>query len=183
MVLLVLAGVLGLLLRQSIKESEQLKKDMTIKSYQIEDLTEYLYEREQGLLEEIQAMSNSKEEMTDAVSNLATLCKEAEEQIEALEDSLNANNLILNDYDIFTLKEYDIDDTDDILDDLFLQTDLIESEPVLGGTMRFVSAYMISKDWVIGSFEDGHLAGVGIYQFEVLDNTDITWRIIVEEMY
>lgn len=55
--------------------------------------------------------------------------------------------------------------------------EVIGKEPVLGGTMYFNRTLMLTPTWVFGQFEDGHVLGWGLYEYEY-DKGVFTWREI-----
>lgn len=45
--------------------------------------------------------------------------------------------------------------------------ELIPVSAVLGGTMRFVKIQILSSEWLIASFEDGHIQGRALYKYKL----------------
>lgn len=45
--------------------------------------------------------------------------------------------------------------------------ELIPVRAVLGGTMRFVKIQLLSSEWLIASFEDGHIQGRALYKYKL----------------
>jgi hypothetical protein len=64
-------------------------------------------------------------------------------------------------------------------DDLSAQPELIPHEPVLGGRMHFVpgEVHVLNDRWVLAVFEDGHIRGQMVLQYEVAYG-NITWQVI-----
>ena len=58
-----------------------------------------------------------------------------------------------------------------IEDCLHAQPTYIPMEPVLGGTMFFSAVKVVSAEYVLAEFEDGHIIGRGIYRFDLLHDT------------
>ncbi|NDI35699.1 hypothetical protein [Chengkuizengella sediminis] len=85
---------------------------------------------------------------------------------------------ILDSASIQELSWVGIDDSEDIITDLYEHPELIPFDGVLGGTMFFYKATVINYKWVYAHFEDGHIHGVGLYEFEVDHNNQITWKLI-----
>jgi hypothetical protein len=70
---------------------------------------------------------------------------------------------------------------EDILTDLFNNPQLIPHEGVLGGTMRFHSMddlKLINGSWAYARYEDGHITGEMLLEYQVGRNGSITWNII-----
>jgi len=87
----------------------------------------------------------------------------------------------LTDYDLRRFREKGLaDPARDILLDLMARPDLIPDDPVLGGTMFFVEgeSLVLSDRWVLATYEDGHIRGRGLYEYEVSEDGTISWRRI-----
>ncbi|MFU8858905.1 MAG: hypothetical protein ACNA8K_00640 [Cyclonatronaceae bacterium] len=70
---------------------------------------------------------------------------------------------------------------EDILVDLFNNPQLIPHEGVLGGTMRFHSMEdlkLINGRWAYARYEDGHITGEMLLEYQVARNGTITWNVI-----
>ncbi|HET7224778.1 MAG TPA: hypothetical protein VFK69_03600 [Candidatus Eisenbacteria bacterium] len=72
-----------------------------------------------------------------------------------------------------------------VLEDLAHHPELIPLKAVSGGTMRFVPAEcrVLEPSWVYGYYEDGHIAGVGLFEFHRQPGGGFTWtRIAAAEL-
>lgn len=58
-----------------------------------------------------------------------------------------------------------------IEESLRLQPEHIPLEPVLGGTMFYSAVKVLSSEYVIAEFEDGHIMGRAIYRFDMQSDT------------
>ncbi len=58
------------------------------------------------------------------------------------------------------------------------QTDLIPMEGVLGGTMHFGKIQILSSEWLIAEFEDGHIQGKAIYKFNLNPDGEIEFELL-----
>lgn len=84
-------------------------------------------------------------------------------------------------HDIRTLKTRGLSDPVNTLkSDLMQQTELIPHEGVLGGSMQFYKEYIyvLSSRWVMAYFDDGHIAGYMLLEYEVSPGGDIRWQVI-----
>jgi hypothetical protein len=73
------------------------------------------------------------------------------------------------------------DPVNDITNDLLRRTDLISEEGVLGGTMGFYSPdniRILNSRWVFAYFEDGHVRGSMLLQYEVEQGGRIHWKVL-----
>ncbi len=71
-----------------------------------------------------------------------------------------------------------------ILEDLARHPELIPFTGVQGGTMRFHPAQsaVISPEWAYGYFEDGHIAGRGLFEFRVEPGGGIAWKRLAAQL-
>lgn len=63
-----------------------------------------------------------------------------------------------------------------------LRTDLIPTKPVLGGTMYFSNVTIISTNWLMAEFEDGHIMGRAIYRYEISQDA-INFKLLDKQGY
>jgi hypothetical protein len=102
-------------------------------------------------------------------------------------DSLRAQNSDMKEELGYWFSEYEIDEIrakgiadplNYISNDLMNNPQLIPYEGVLGGTMRFWKVTLIGNKWAIAYFEDGHIAGKGLYKFTINKDRSVKWTII-----
>ena len=72
---------------------------------------------------------------------------------------------------------------EDIINDLKKHSGLIPLEAVLGGTMQFNMVRIITDKWVLASFEDGHIGGYMLLEYDVSSGGYITWKPITWRRY
>ncbi len=63
---------------------------------------------------------------------------------------------------------------DQLLLDLAAHPEVIPDPAVLGGVMGFTRVGIVDQRWVYGAYEDGHIAGATIFQWEAGDS-GIAW--------
>ena len=71
-------------------------------------------------------------------------------------------------------------DLEDIVLDLQTHSELIPFEGVLGGTMGFYSdkhIHLLTDKWVLAYFEDGHIFGFMLLEYDIKDG-EIIWKVI-----
>jgi hypothetical protein len=66
----------------------------------------------------------------------------------------------------------------DIRASLEEKKDLIPYEGVMGGTMDFYEIHVLTSKWVLAYFEDGHVGGYMLLEYDVSQRGDISWRFI-----
>jgi len=76
-------------------------------------------------------------------------------------------------------------DLEDIVLDLQTHSELIPFEGVLGGTMGFYSdkhIHLLTDKWVLAYFEDGHIFGFMLLEYDIKDG-EIIWKVIDSYLY
>ena len=85
-------------------------------------------------------------------------------------------------YVIAELKEKGLaDPVKDLRADLKRHPELIPHKGVLGGTMGFRfpdQIHVLSSQWVLAHFEDGHIGGQALLKFAVTDKGLISWKTV-----
>ena len=73
-----------------------------------------------------------------------------------------------------------VDHAEAIIADLARHPELIPFAPLEGGTMRFYPSQcrMIAPGWVYGYFEDGHIAGHGVFEYQAAPGGRYRWKRI-----
>lgn len=63
--------------------------------------------------------------------------------------------------------------------DLARQPELIPHDPVLGGSMYFLpdGIHILNDRWVLATFEDGHIRGHMLLEYEVVHG-NVMWQVI-----
>lgn len=61
---------------------------------------------------------------------------------------------------------------------LLEKTDLIPMDAVLGGTMHYNNIQLLGNKWLIADFEDGHVYGKAIFEYELRDQDEVHFKII-----
>lgn len=72
---------------------------------------------------------------------------------------------------------------ENITNDLFNHPELIPYEGVLGGTMMFTSVNVINQHYVFARFEDGHIMGAGLFEFQINADQSINWHHVTSNLY
>jgi hypothetical protein len=113
-------------------------------------------------------------------------------QIDSLKQVIKGLNMqggiapLLDEYQVRNLKRKGLDNpVEDIRNDLMREGALISRKGTQGGTMKFYlpeAIHVLTENWVIAYFEDGHNAGALILKYDVV-NGDITWEVLDEISY
>jgi len=93
---------------------------------------------------------------------------------------------LLDESQIRTLKKRGLSDPVSQLPvDLMAHPELIPFKGVLGGTMGFYGPEgitILSPSWVFARFEDGHVMGSCLLEYEISPDSTIHWRLIKAKM-
>lgn len=89
-----------------------------------------------------------------------------------------------NDYSIFFGKQWEeIEDPEaHVKEALQKQEDLIPLKPVLGGTMAFRQVQIISEDWVLAIYDDGHVQGKSIFAYELQEDGNVEFTQVASKL-
>lgn len=96
-----------------------------------------------------------------------------------------SQGMLLGESDIRALKEAGLDNPPEQLrDDLMSHPELIPYEGVLGGTMGFVrhTISLLSPRWIYAEFEDGHVMGRCLLEYDITSEGAIAWTVIRAEV-
>jgi hypothetical protein len=56
--------------------------------------------------------------------------------------------------------------------------ELIPLDGILGGVMHFSKIQVISKNWIIAEYDDGHIVGKSLFKFEFKDSNKLEFKIL-----
>lgn len=106
----------------------------------------------------------------------------ARTQPPALRDTAETRSHLISESQIAKLREAGLDDpVARIVADLRKHPELIPFPGELGGTMGFYDStaiHVLNDHWVYASFEDGHVAGRGVFEFAIGDSAKIRWKTV-----
>ena len=68
--------------------------------------------------------------------------------------------------------------TEFIENNLRKRTELIPLKAVLGGTMQFRNIQLLSSEWLIANFDDGHVQGRAIYKYKLNENGQLEFELL-----
>ena len=109
---------------------------------------------------------------------------ETRKEGEALQAKLNAfqRGSLLPGGDVVQLKKKGLSNLEENLaTDLMRHKELIPYKGVMGGSMGFYSKqdiHFLTSRWVMASFEDGHIAGQMLLEYDVSPGGEIQWKVI-----
>lgn len=89
---------------------------------------------------------------------------------------------LLRSWDVVRLRKKGLPNpVEDLALDLMRHRELIPFKGVMGGTMGFYSQkdiQVLTSRWVLASFEDGHIGGRMLLEYNVLPGGKIQWKVL-----
>lgn len=112
--------------------------------------------------------------------NLASDLASANQQVLKLNTSMQ--HLSMSNHEIVLLKQKGLPNpVENISQDLRNHREIIRYKGVLGGTMGFydkLGIHVLNKKWVLADFDDGHINGHMLLEYDVKEGGIIKWRLI-----
>lgn len=70
-----------------------------------------------------------------------------------------------------------------ILQELGKRPELIPQEAVLGGTMHFLlhESVVLNRHWVLAVFEDGHVRGQALFEYQIDEKKEFSWKLLADQ--
>jgi len=121
--------------------------------------------RECDKTNELQQIEMLKADLITAQMELESLSK-SKDELDKFHYWMNDENIVIDD----EIKAK-------IENDFRQRTDLIPTKGILGGTMYFSKITLISSNWLIAEFEDGHIMGRAIYRYDI-DGQKFKFKLI-----
>lgn len=129
---------------------------------------------------------NDKPEMEQETTNLDSLAAELHEQQRVIDSlqSLMENSEMAAGYPIFFGRKFDtIENPEEyIVSALKDQKNKLPLEAVLGGTMEFRQVQVLTEDWVLAIYDDGHIQGKTIYEYELQPNGEVKFTEVTSKL-
>lgn len=128
---------------------------------------------------------NEDREIERRNAELDSLSNELTEQQE-LNDSLQymmEKSELATGFPIYFGREFDTipNPEEYISNSLKAQNDKIPAEAVLGGTMEFRLVQVLTEDWVLAIYDDGHIQGKSIFEYELQPNGEIEFSEVASK--
>lgn len=182
----VLGVVIVVVLLAMISAVQWIDYQKNIDGYEVE--LDSLTREKERLATENRLLNAEKERLVDNVTSLIVEKKQETEQlkleIESLENKVKSA-IIPFDFVMLQLKNKGIDTPEELLDTLRAENDLIPYDGVLGGTMKWwpTESRIINNEWVLGYFEDGHILGHALLEYQIDEQQNVTWKLIKAILY
>ena len=68
-----------------------------------------------------------------------------------------------------------------IADALRDQPEMINLDPVLGGSMEFREIKVLTREWVLAQYDDGHIQGRAIYRYTLQPDGSVDFKVIASQ--
>lgn len=62
------------------------------------------------------------------------------------------------------------------------QKELIPLDAVLGGTMEFRQVQILTEDWVLAVYDDGHIQGKSIFEYELQPDGNVRFSEVTSKL-
>ena len=118
---------------------------------------------------------------TQLMNQLDSLALTLHKPAQATGDS----TVFLSDFDIRKLQQYGlVNPAADLKRDLEQHPELIPQGGVLGGNMHFYDdlIYILTSKWAFAYYDDGHIAGHMLLEYEVGPHGDIHWTVLASAL-
>lgn len=117
-----------------------------------------------------------KDLQLDSLSRELTKYKRTSDSLRALIEKGD----IAAQYPIYYGEEFDtIENPKNFVENALKERDdLIPLDPVLGGTMAFREAKVLTEDWILGSYDDGHIEGKSIFKYSLNPDGEVDFTLI-----
>jgi hypothetical protein len=130
--------------------------------------------KETYLTEEIIRMKIENDSLKNVILGYRNQIDSLKTQIE-----LNENYWFDKDFDGSELIKKGINNPEQFIENnLRNNQELIPLDGILGGVMHFSKMLVISKNWIIAEYDDGHIVGKSIFKFELKDNNKLEFKIL-----
>jgi hypothetical protein len=123
------------------------------------------------------------EERTAELDSLSAELTRQQQTIDSLQ-SLMENSEIAAGYPVFFGRKFDTIENpkEYISNSLKQQKNLIPLDAVLGGTMDFRKVDVLTEDWVLAIYDDGHIQGKSIYEYELQEDGEVRFREVISKL-
>lgn len=111
-------------------------------------------------------------------------CNNKTESFEAENRNLKAENDSLkkkmedDDKSYWFRNQTELQKSLNIEDSLRERNELIPLKPTLGGKMVFGKIEVISENWIIGDYNDGHVEGTSIWKYTIAENGKVEFLLL-----
>ena len=123
------------------------------------------------------------DENDDRLDSLSRELAEYKKNSDSLKMLLEKSDLATG-YPVFYGKKFDtIENPEEyIANALEKHSDKIPLDPVLGGTMEFRKVQVLTEDWVLAVYDDGHVQGKSIFKYQLQPDGSLKFSHIASKL-
>lgn len=123
------------------------------------------------------------ESLTYKVDSLSTALESEKKVTDSLQTLFAENDSIQGGYPIFFGKKYEgIENPQEFIkNQLRNQPERIPLSPEVGGTMAFRKIDIISEKWLLAIYDDGHVQGKAIMEYELQPNGSVKYTVVATQ--
>ena len=137
------------------------------------------------LLISVSSCNDDEKDLQKFEQELDSLSRELTQQKE-LSDSLTnllQNGDIGSEYSVFYGRKFDtIENPEEFISEKLKEhPEKIPLKPVLGGEMQYRQVKVLTEDWVLAIYDDGHIQGKSIFQYKLQPNGNIIFTEIASQ--
>ena len=130
----------------------------------------------------VEAENELKSENTSLINQVHKL----NIRISSLESKLDSltkmNQYWFGDYEKQSFENSGITNIESLIDSsLRAKPELIPIDAILGGTMSFGQIQLLSSNWLVAEYDDGHIMGRALYSFEMDENNKVNFELITSK--
>ncbi len=122
------------------------------------------------------------QEMEAVVDSLTGIVEVQQRRNDSLEQI--SQNIASPGFPVYFKKEFDTinDPKAYIINALQQQREKIPIDAVLGGNMEYRQIEILTEDWVMAVYDDGHIQGKSIYEYELQPNGEVIFTEVVSRL-
>lgn len=123
------------------------------------------------------------ESLSHKVDSLSTALENEKKITDSLQTLFTENDSIRGGYPIFFGKKYEgIENPQEFIkNQLRNQPERIPLSPEVGGTMAFRKIDIISEKWLLAIYDDGHVQGKAIMEYELQPNGSVKYTLVATQ--
>lgn len=127
-------------------------------------------------------LNKELEMLHSQIDSLSTALIQEKQRTDSLLTTFGKNSS-LEEYPLFFGKKYeDIENPEEyIRNELSSRPDLIPLRPVLGGTMQFRQIEILTEEWLLAIYEDGHIQGKAIMKYDLQPDGAMEFSIVATQ--
>jgi hypothetical protein len=129
------------------------------------------------LQSENETLSSEKQKLIDEIAKTIV---SYDAQISELNGTIaSLENQISDPFVLDYIKQHGYNSAEELLQTMDVPVPI---DGVLGGTMRWYDSKLLTQNWALGYFEDGHIGGYAILSYAFDGAGNVTWEIVAVDL-